>query len=419
MYQHILLFAFLLSQFGLQAANIEVCKTCELTSIKDGIAAANDGDIVTVRKGHYAEGNIIVDKTIQLIGIDYPIIDGNNESEIITIMADSVSIQGFQIQNVGSSYLEDRAGIRVKKSDHFLIKGNRLFNTFFGIYLEHSNDGEVSNNELIGEAVEEMNSGNAIHAWYCENILVSDNLVSFHRDGIYFEFVDSSLVKNNVSEDNIRYGLHFMFSNDDDYFQNEFRRNGAGVAVMFSKKINMWENIFEFNWGRAAYGILLKEIYDAVIENNVFRENTIGIYVEGSTRIDYKNNDFERNGWALKISGGCLDNKIHGNNFIANTFNLSLKSAPGNNSFNSNYWSDYSGYDLDKDGIGDVPYYPVKLFNYVVNRTPETIILLRSLFVDLLNFSEQVSPVFTPENVLDETPVMKKIAHADLITTND
>ena len=56
------------------------------------------------------------------------------------------------------------------------------------------------------------------------------------------------------------------------------------------------------------------------------------------------------------------------------------------NKFDGNYWSSYSGYDLDKDQIGDVPYRPVKLFSYVVNRTPETIILLRSLFVDLINF---------------------------------
>ncbi len=65
-----------------------------------------------------------------------------------------------------------------------------------------------------------------------------------------------------------------------------------------------------------------------------------------------------------------------------------------------------SGYDLDKDGSGDVPYRPVKLFSYVVNRTPETIVLLRSLFVDIINFSEKVS-VFTPADLVDQTPSMR------------
>ena len=52
--------------------------------------------------------------------------------------------------------------------------------------------------------------------------------------------------------------------------------------------------------------MLLKEIYDAEIRDNVFLENTIGIYVEGSTRIQYQHNEFNRNGWAIKMSGGCL-----------------------------------------------------------------------------------------------------------------
>jgi nitrous oxidase accessory protein len=56
-----------------------------------------------------------------------------------------------------------------------------------------------------------------------------------------------------------------------------------------------------------------------------------------------------------------------------------------------------------------VPYRPVKLFSYIVNQTPETIVLLRSLFVDIINFSEKVSPVFTPDDLSDEKPLMKKI----------
>ena len=318
-------------------------------------------------------------------------------------------MEGLQIQNVGTSYLEDRAGIRVKRVRNCHIQNNRLHNTFFGIYLEHALDTKIYNNEVVGEAEEEMSSGNAIHLWYCKRIEVKGNKVSHHRDGIYLEFVDNSLITENVSEDNLRYGLHFMFSNEDEYSKNVFRRNGAGVAVMFSKKINMTENTFELNWGKASYGLLLKEIYDAEIINNEFRENTIGIYVEGSTRVNYHSNNFISNGWAMKVSGGCLDNKINENNFIANTFDLSLHNAANNNSFDNNYWSDYTGYDLDKDGKGDVPYRPVKLFNYIVNRTPEATVLLRSLFVDLINFSEKVSPVFTPKNVLDHTPYMKRI----------
>lgn len=92
-----------------------------------------------------------------------------------------------------------------------------------------------------------------------------------------------------------------------------------------------------------------------------------------------------------------------------NSFDLSYNSKLNNNKFEGNHWSEYAGYDLDKDGIGDVPYRPVKLFSYVVNKTPEALILLRSLFVDIINFSEKVSPVFTPDNLVDSKPIMTRI----------
>ena len=386
-----------------------MCESCEVSSITRAIELAEACDTVLIKKGHYKEGKIVVDKPLYIIGKDYPILDGENDTEILTVISDHVHVEGLQIQNVGTSYLEDRAGLRIKQSKHFTIIGNKLFNTFFGIYLEHADNGLVYKNEVIGNATDEMSSGNAIHVWYCKNIEVHNNVVTNHRDGIYFEFVDDSEIGYNHSEDNLRYGLHFMFSNDDNYFKNTFKNNGAGVAVMFSKKINMWENNFVHNWGTSSYGLLLKEIYDAEIINNQFVENTTGILVEGCTRINYLDNDFVGNGWAIKISGGCLDNKVSNNNFLSNTFDLSIRSAMNNNTFDRNYWSDYTGYDLDRDGFGDVPYRPVKLFNYVVNRSPEAIVLLRSFFIDLVNFSEKVSPVFTPANVMDNIPLMNKV----------
>ncbi len=368
---------------------------------------AVDGDSVVVKGGIYKEGNILITKPIQFIGINFPVLDGENKTEILTVRSNNVTVEGFQIQNVGTSYIEDRAGIRFDRSHNFTIRNNKLLNTFFGIYLAYSNDGIVEGNYLEGKAVEEMSSGNAIHLWYCKRVVIENNEVRGHRDGIYFEFVDNSVIKNNLSVGNIRYGLHFMFSNHDHYTKNEFRNNGAGVAVMFSRNIDMNENLFIQNWGKAAYGLLLKEIYDAEINNNIFQENTVGIFVEGSTRINYLQNDFVQNGWAMRVSGGCMENKITGNNFIGNTFDLALNSSGYENPINGNYWSEYSGYDLDRDGVGDVPHRPIKLFNYVLENTPEAIVLMRSIFIDLINFSEKVSPVFSPANVVDNKPAMK------------
>ncbi len=388
---------------------IEVCESCAITTLAQAIKEAKDFDTIIIKKGTYKENSLIIDKPITIIGINHPVIDGEAKGEIITIIADSVTIDGLFIINVGSSYTADYAAIRVKNSRHFTIQNLILEKLFFGIYLEKSKDGKVVNNKITGNAVKEYNSGNGIHLWYCKNIDIENNTIQHVRDGIYLEFSDYCCITNNSSENNLRYGLHFMFSNNDIYQRNTFKSNGAGVAVMFSKKIKMHNNTFKENWGTASYGMLLKEINDAEIFGNIFEKNTIGVNVEGSNRITYKNNNFISNGWAIKVRGACYANIFTENNFLYNSFDISYNSKVNNNVFNRNYWSNYTGYDLDKNGIGDVPYRPVKLFSYIVNQTPETIILLRSLFIYIIDFSEKVSPVFTPDNLLDNEPLMKKV----------
>ena len=391
------------------AQTIEVCKTCPISNVKKAISQAKDFDTIIIKKGTYKEHAIDIDKPLTIIGKNYPVIDGESKGEIITIKADNVTVDGLFIINVGTSYTEDYAAIRVRNSKNFVIQNLVLEKLFFGIYIEKSRDGKVYHNKIIGDAVEEYNSGNGIQLWYSKNIQIEHNYVEHVRDGIYLEFSDGCLIKNNTSTLNVRYGLHFMFSNDDIYQDNTFENNGAGVAVMFSKRIKMYNNLFKENWGTASYGMLLKEINDAEIIGNTFEDNTIGINIEGSNRIIYKHNNFSNNGWAIKVKGACYTNTFTENNFLYNSFDIAYNSNVNDNVFDKNYWSNYTGYDLDKNGIGDVPYRPVKLFSYIVNRTPETIILLRSMFIDIIDFSEKVSPVFTPDNLLDNNPLIKKI----------
>jgi len=392
-----------------KANTVTVCATCSIKTIHQAIDISSAGDTILVKGGHYKEGEIVINKPLTIIGINKPIIDAEFKTGAISIISDSVVVKDFIIQNIGLSYTEDFAAILISKSKYFTITGNTFKSVFFGILVEKSHYGTIHKNVISGEVKQEYNSGNGIHIWHCSNIQVTENNLSHLRDGIYFEFVNDSYISKNWSENNLRYGLHFMFSNHNDYYDNTFVNNGAGVAVMFSKFINMKRNRFYKNWGTASFGLLLKEIYDAEIEDNVFEENTVGINVEGSNRINYFNNDLIRNGWAVKFAGGCYANNFSNNNFLNNSFDISYNSKMNDNAFNDNYWSSYTGYDLDKDGVGDVPYRPVKLFSYIVNQTPETIVLLRSLFIDILNFSEKVSPVFTPDYLVDATPKMKII----------
>ena len=386
--------------------SIIVCNNCQYTSISNAISAAQAGDTIVIKKGTYKEYNIVVNKPLTIKGENFPVIDGEDKGEIIRIASDNVTIDGLFIINVGTSYTSDHAAIRVVRSEIFLIQNVILEKLFFGIYIEKSKNGKVYNNKVIGDAQDEYNSGNGIQLWYSKNVEISHNIVQKVRDGIYLEFSNDIIIKDNVSTNNLRYGLHFMFSNNNVYMNNMFENNGAGVAVMFSKRIKMFNNTFKKNWGTAAFGILLKEINDAEIKNNIFEKNTVAINIEGSNRIVYSGNNFIRNGYAIKVLGACYNNIVEKNNFLYNSFDLSYNSKLNDNVFRDNYWSNYTGHDLDRDGVGDVPFRPVKLFSYVVNKTPETIILMRSLFIDIIDFSEKVSPVFTPDNLQDLSPKM-------------
>ena len=384
-----------------------------LSSITEAVAAADPGDEILIQGGTYREHDLLIDKPLTLTGVDQPVIDGQTKGTILTVRADNVAVRGLILENVGQSYTKEYAAIRVERSRKFLIEDNILRKVYFGILIEKSHEGLVRGNTVSSLAVNEAGSGNGIHAWHSSHLQILDNAVSRLRDGIYLEFVNDTTVAGNFSHDNIRYGLHFMFSNQNVYHDNVFRSNGAGVAVMFSKFVRMERNVFEMNWGSASYGLLLKEIYDAKVIDNTFFQNTIAVNIDGSTRILYRGNTFSRNGWALKVIGACYENTFERNDFLQNAFDIAYHGRLNDNRFTGNHWSDYTGYDLDRDGIGDVPYRPVKLFSYIVNNTPETLVLLRSLFVDIINFSEKVSPSFTPDNLLDERPQMRRLHDPD------
>ncbi len=197
-----------------------------------------------------------------------------------------------------------------------------------------------------------------------------------------------------------------MFSNEDAYFSNIFENNGAGVAVMYTKNVVMMNNTFKDNWGDAAYGLLLKDISDATIFNNRFINNTSAIFMDGGNRIIVEKNTFKANGWGLKIQASCMENVIENNNFLGNTFDVSTNSTLVQNKFISNYWDKYEGYDLNKDGLGDVPYRPLSLFSVIVESNPPAMLLFRSFMVTLLDKSEKILPSLTPENFIDNTPLI-------------
>ena len=392
------------------AKTIKVGKGQTITGIQQGIEIAAAGDTVLVSEGVYRQGNIIINKSIVLQGVNYPVLDGEKQYELLSVKSPHVVVDGFLIRNSGHSSMVDIAGIKIYNTHHVTVINNILENNFFGIYTQQGIQCVIQNNKIAASSQATQQSGNGIHCWKSDSLHISGNSIAGHRDGIYLEFATHSLIEKNIVQKNNRYGLHFMFSHNNTYAENVFRNNGAGVAVMYTRNVTMKNNHFEDNWGDAAYGLLLKEISDSDIEGNYFEKNTSGIYMDGSSRIEMRKNVFKDNGWAIKMQASCMDIKLEKNNFINNTFDMGTNGSLVLNTFKNNYWDKYEGYDLNKDKIGDIPYRPVSMYSMIIEQMPPAMMLFRSFITTLLDKTEKLLPSLTPENLKDDYPLMKPLA---------
>lgn len=397
-----------LTAFG---RTIIVSQRGTIQSLKMAVQIAQSGDTIIVKAGTYKDGNIIVQKSLVIIGEGYPVFDGEDKYEIITLHANNVTIKGLKFVKTGIASIQDLAAIKILDSKYIKIQNNIFEDTFFAIHISNSSQSWIEDNELTANAEAEHQIGNGIHLWKCNHITIHNNKVHGHRDGIYFEFVTNSLITNNHSEGNMRYGLHFMFSHNNEYRRNHFINNGAGVAVMYTTGVKMIDNTFERNWGSSAYGLLLKDIRDSEVRNNRFIKNSVGIFMEGSSRIEFTENEFSENGYAIRLQASCDGNLILKNNFKANTFDLATNGTLVLNKVESNYWDKYEGYDLNKDLIGDVPFHPVSMYSMVVEQMPAAVLLWRSFLVLLMDRAEKAIPAITPVNLKDLTPLMKPYDH--------
>lgn len=394
----------------LNSAVLEVGKGKAYGSLQEAIRQARPNDHIVVYPGVYAVREVVIDKALSLQGIGLPVVDGQGQRDIITIKAAHVSIRGIHFRNSGKSTSRDYAAVKIHSASYCRIADCSFSNTFFGIHVNQSRHGILLNNRFTGEAVSETNSGNGIHLWKCDSFRIERNQVQGQRDGIYLEFVKHSLITGNTCKKNIRYGLHFMFSDWDAYHNNVFTDNGAGVAVMYTNHVEMSGNTFNENWGPVSYGLLLKDINYSRITGNHFNKNTTGIQMENANKLVISGNTFSMNGWAMRMMGNCEYDTVIRNNFLGNTFDIGTNSSgTGNqNLFTGNYWDKYKGYDLNRDKTGDVPYRPVSLFSMFVESVPNAVVLLRSFMISILDEIEKSLPSLIPQSLQDPLPSMQK-----------
>lgn len=395
---------------GIARANvIVVYPSSKINTLQQGLGQAHPGDTLLIKRGRYRVIDLVINKPVTLIGEDFPVLDGENKDEVLIVKSDSVTIKGLYICNTYKGSLKNYAGIHCDHVKHVILENNKLVNTFFPIYLAKVTAGIVQNNLMMGKS-SAIESGAGIYLWYSSDISVAHNQIMHERDGIYVEFSKGCTIYGNICKDNLRYGLHFMFSDHCTYEKNIFHDNGAGVAVMYSKYIVMTGNRFEQNWGASRYGLLLEEIYNSHIYKNIFYKNTTAVFMEESNGNTFSQNEFSGNGWAVKAFGDCLADTFYHNNFLGNTFDVTTNGELEQDLFDYNYWDKYNGYDLNKDHIGDIPFYPVSLYSKILQNIPSAIILLHSFIVELMDKAQEALPSLIPTSVMDHHPLMQPVS---------
>jgi len=388
------------------AKTIVVGKDMSVKTITRAIYIAQPYDSIIVNSGLYLE-RVIISKPVVLKGVGEPIVDARNSGTVMTVACDDVIIDGFRIINSARSSLRDYCGILCKDSRRVTIKNNVMRSDQFSIMMQNCIGCSITGNDVESDIMEMQVMGNAIHCWKCDSMYIAKNIVGHNRDGIYLEFVYNSMIEHNEVSGCERYGLHFMFSHHNIYRRNRFYSNLAGVAVMYTHDVQMYENIFEQNRGGSSYGLLLKDISHGEIKDNAFSDNTVGILMDGGTNLRLSANLFRSNGWAIRVVASSTNDTIVSNSFVGNTFDISTNSSYNSNTFDGNYWDKYTGYDLDKDGIGDTPHHPLSLFAMLAERNSGVLLFFKSMLMSLMEQSERLLPSITPDNYSDNAPLMK------------
>ncbi len=384
------------------------------TSIDAALEAAQDGDIIEVHGGHYPAPVIVV-KSVRLIGINNPVIDGGGEGTLVFIAAPDVTFQGFTVQNSGTIQHHEPAGIIIE-APRATVADNTFVHVLNGIFFSNAPDGIARNNTVYGIGDEPALRGDGVRIWYSHGVNLIDNTITHSRDTLIW-YSDNLVIRNNVFRDN-RYGLHFMYNNGATVEGNTFEENSVGSFLMYSKNTVISENIFAYNRGPSGYGLALKDMDEVQATDNFFVGNRAGLYLDNSPALVDVYNHFIGNVFAYNDIGtmslpSVRHNIFQRNSYLDNTQQVGIRGREvvSRNIWSQdgmgNYWSDYVGYDGDGDGFGEIAYKSDRLFESLVDQNPALQLFTYSPAVQAIEFASAAFPVLRPQpKLVDDTPMM-------------
>jgi nitrous oxidase accessory protein len=357
----------------------------------------------------------VIDRRLTLIGDPDCILDGEGRGSVVIVRAAGSVLRGFTVRNSGYELLFDDSGVLVDEADDVRVENLVLVDNNHGIYLKNCLGPRVTGCRLEGRKgrVHEENHGNGIHIWHARDALLQGNRIQAHRDGIYLSFAETARVLGNTIFDQDRFGLHSMYSQENVLADNTLTRNTAGVALMFSNRMEMTGNLFIHNRGHRTYGLLLRDCSDSEFLHNRLIDNTIALFLDGSNRNRFAENLFAENGWGVIAYSSSDANRFTRNAFVQNDYQVSLDMRRTRNAFSEdgvgNFWSDARPYDLDGDGLGDAPHYPVGLFAFVSKQNPDLTVFAGSPAVLALDLAQQSLPALRRTELCDPVPLLQAV----------
>ncbi len=377
-----------------------------LSPLQARIDAAPAGSTIDVPAGTY-QGDLFIDRTVTIVGRGRPLLLGSGTGSVVRVRADRVVFAGFDVDGRGGGDLgRDASGIHVTGHD-VTIRDCRVRRALFGIYLREADGAVVEGCRVDGiPGKDPGEKGSGIHAWNTQRFRFEGNRIVDTRDGFYIQSSSGGRVAHNVARD-LRYGLHYMYSDDNVFEDNVFENSAAGTALMYSRRITFRRNQFLHNRGFASVGLLFKECDDVLAEDNLIADNARGIFMDGSYRNVFRRNVIGQSDTALVVYDSSHGNRFEGNSFVANLSPLQLVGRRTDTIFTGNYWSAATARDLDGDGIGDSPYRLSNVFDHLRGNLVAADLFAQGLGAATLALAEQAFPVLDPIPVVDSRPLMR------------
>jgi nitrous oxidase accessory protein len=375
--------------------------------------AAAPGATVEVAPGEYA-GDLFVDKPVHLKGHGRTRLVGSGRGSVVRVRADGVTIEGFSIDGRrGGDLSRDSSGVH-SAARNTTLRDLEIRDALFGVYLREADGAVVERCRVRGiPGRDPGEKGSGIHAYDMEGFRFDDNEVVDVRDGLYLQNASSGTLRRNVARD-VRYGLHYMFSDDNLFEDNTFENGAAGTAIMYSERIVFRRNRFLRNRGFASVGLLFQSCDDVLAEDNLVADNARGVFIEGSHRITIRHNVIAGSDVALVLYDPSGGHRFEGNSFVGNMTPLDLVARQTDTLFLGNYWSGNDEPDLDGDGRSDRPYRLTSVFDHFRGNLTAADLLSDSFAALAIGAAERAFPVLRLVPVEDSSPLARPPALPDV-----